>query len=103
MHVHRPLLVKNAESALGKIPKNSRIGIHQHNLEAVHTTKASRSDEYCPHCDNHYIIDAKTPQAVLKVDGEDVRRDARMLKDDRMKAEEPRSMFDVKDAADRLG
>lgn len=67
------------------------------------TIKASCSDEYCPHCDNHYVIDAKTPQMVLNVDGEDVRKDARMLKDDRTKAEEPRTMFDVKDAADRLG
>ena len=61
------------------------------------------SDEYCPHCDNHYVIDAKTSQAVLKVDGEDIRKDPRMLKDDRMKAEEQRRIFDVKDAADRLG
>ena len=61
------------------------------------------SDEYCPHCDNHYVIDAKTPQAVLKVDGEDVRKDARMLKDDRVKAEEQRTIFDVRDAAYRLG
>lgn len=57
------------------------------------------SDEYCPHCDNHYvsadrlrcdmcarvsalsvcwqIIEAKTPQAVLGVEGEDARVDAR--------------------------
>jgi len=29
--------------------------------------------------------------------------DARMLKDDRMKRDEERSIFNVKDAADRLG
>ena len=52
------------------------------------------SDEYCPHCDNHYVspsrgcvlcsakrmvqvIDAKTPEAVIGVEGEDPRVDAR--------------------------
>ncbi|KAG6382143.1 hypothetical protein JVT61DRAFT_787 [Boletus reticuloceps] len=35
------------------------------------------SDEYCPHCDNHYVIEAKTPQAVVGVEGEDARVDAR--------------------------
>lgn len=35
------------------------------------------SDEYCPHCDNHFVLDAKTPQARLEVTGEDVRIDAR--------------------------
>ena len=55
------------------------------------------SDEYCPHCDNHYVwqklltsllacsnilgqvIDAKTPQAVVGVQGEDARVDARYV------------------------
>lgn len=62
------------------------------------------SDEYCPHCDNHYVrppphfflslfsdrkggaqrisaasqvLDAKIPQAVVGVEGEDARVDAR--------------------------
>ncbi|KAF9012614.1 hypothetical protein BDQ17DRAFT_1232186 [Cyathus striatus] len=35
------------------------------------------SDEYCPHCDNHYVIEAKTPQAMIGVEGEDTRVDAR--------------------------
>ena len=61
------------------------------------------SDEYCPHCDNHYVLDAKTPKAVLKVDGEDVRKDARMLKDERVKGQERRTIFDDEDDADRLG
>lgn len=43
------------------------------------------SDEYCPHCDNHYVIDAKTPHAVVGVESEDVRIDSRMLKDERVK------------------
>ena len=36
-----------------------------------------RSDEYCPHCDNHFVLEAKTPKASLQVEGEDVRKDAR--------------------------
>ena len=55
------------------------------------------SDEYCPHCDNHYVrwdailsrifrvnhfcstqvIEAKTPAPVIGVEGEDARVDAR--------------------------
>jgi len=42
------------------------------------------SDEYCPHCDNPYVIQAKTPQAVLTVEADDARKDARMLRDDRL-------------------
>jgi len=61
------------------------------------------SDEYCPHCDNHYVLEAKTPKAALKVESEDVRVDARMLKDDRIKEEPQRTIFDVQDAPDRLG
>jgi hypothetical protein len=35
------------------------------------------SDEYCPNCDNHFVIDALTPKAALKVEGEDARIDSR--------------------------
>ena len=61
------------------------------------------SDEYCPHCDNHFVLEALTPKPTLQVEGEDVRVDARMLKDDRIRAEQERSIFDVRDAAERLG
>jgi len=61
------------------------------------------SDEYCPHCDNHFVIEAMTPKPVLKVEGEDVRKDNRMLKDDRMRDEDLRSIFDVKEAPNKLG
>jgi len=61
------------------------------------------SDEYCPHCDNHFVIDALTPKPRLEVEGEDARIDSRMLKDDRIQTEGPRTIFDVKDAANRLG
>ena len=41
------------------------------------------SDEYCPHCDNHYVLEAVTPEARLGVEGDDIRKDARMIKDER--------------------
>lgn len=42
------------------------------------------ADEYCPHCDNHYVIEAKTPQAMLVAESEDSRVDSRMIRDDRV-------------------
>ncbi|KAI0800151.1 CHY zinc finger-domain-containing protein [Fomes fomentarius] len=65
-------------------------------------TEYEESDEYCPHCDNHYVIEAKTPQAVLGVEGDDPRINARMLKDDRAKADSSRSLFSM-DFTDRVG
>lgn len=60
------------------------------------------SDEYCPHCDNHYVLEAKTPVAALGVEGEDMRKDARMIKDDRVKLDPERSLF-TQDFSNRLG
>jgi len=65
-------------------------------------TEYEDSDEYCPHCDNHYVVEAREPQAVLGVEGEDARIDARMLKDDRVKEDAKRSFFD-QDFSDRIG
>ncbi|CAE6462836.1 unnamed protein product [Rhizoctonia solani] len=48
-------------------------------------TTFEESDEFCPHCDNRFIIEAKTPTPVVRVEGEDARKDARMLRDERMK------------------
>ncbi|GJN94725.1 hypothetical protein Rhopal_007816-T1 [Rhodotorula paludigena] len=45
------------------------------------------SDEFCPHCDNHYVIDAKTPNAMLTVESEDTRVDNRAIKDERIAAD----------------
>lgn len=36
------------------------------------------TDEYCPHCDNHYVLDAKTPSFGIGVEGEDPRKDNRL-------------------------
>ncbi|KAI5799198.1 zinc finger protein [Peziza echinospora] len=61
------------------------------------------SDEYCPHCDNHFVIEAKEPKAMLQVEGEDVRVDARMLKDERVKGEKQlRSIFDLEGTENKL-
>jgi hypothetical protein len=40
---------------------------------------------------------------MLKIEGEDARIDSRMLKDDRVRQEEQRSIFDVKEAPNKLG
>jgi len=61
------------------------------------------SDEYCPHCDNHFVLDAVTPQAAITVESNDVRVDSRMIKDDRVKDDEFRTMFDPDKDADKLG
>ena len=46
------------------------------------------ADEYCPHCDNHYVIEAKTPftegKLVLEF-GMEKGHENKMFKDDREK------------------
>ncbi|CAG8108952.1 unnamed protein product [Penicillium olsonii] len=61
------------------------------------------SDEYCPHCDNHFVIEAVEPQAKLHVEGDDARMDSRMLKDERVARDEERSLFNIRDVSDRMG
>jgi DNA-directed RNA polymerase subunit RPC12/RpoP len=78
------------------------------------------ADEFCPHCDNHFVLTAVEPKARLEVEGEDARIDARyaseiqridhsilnlcrMIKDERVQQEDLRTIFDVKDAPYRLG
>lgn len=61
------------------------------------------ADEYCPHCDNHFVLDAVTPKAALTVEAEDVRVDNRMVRDERVGKEVHRTVFDLKDDADKLG
>lgn len=60
------------------------------------------ADEYCPHCDNQYVLPAKEPKAMLGVEGEDARIDNRMLKDERVKERAGRSLFAAQDEADKL-
>ena len=64
------------------------------------------ADEYCPHCDNHFVLDAVTPKAAISVESEDVRVDNRMLRDDRVNPAEAKrqiSIFDPDLEADKLG
>jgi uncharacterized CHY-type Zn-finger protein len=76
------------------------------------------SDEYCPHCDNHYVIDAKTPAPIVSIEGDDIRMDARcvlsvlyasfmlmknrMLKDERVQEDPSRTIAGM-DTTGRLG
>ena len=66
-------------------------------------TVYEESDEYCPHCDNHFVIEAAIPKPALKVEGEDARVDARMLKDERVRQEARRTVFEDEKDANRLG
>merc|ERR1711977_62864 len=61
------------------------------------------SDEFCPFCDNHFVIEAKEPKPRLEVEGDDVRKDARMIKDDRLKGREELTVWDDEGEAARLG
>lgn len=65
------------------------------------------ADEFCPHCDNHFVLDAVTPKSELKVEGEDARVDSRMIRDERMKQKRQKMLdeliFDPDEDADKLG
>ncbi|KAI0127482.1 zinc finger protein [Xylariales sp. AK1849] len=61
------------------------------------------ADEYCPHCDNHFVLEAVIPKPALRVEGEDARVDNRMIKDERVKMADQRTIFDVDKEAGRLG
>ncbi|EHK41154.1 uncharacterized protein TrAtP1_004574 [Trichoderma atroviride] len=61
------------------------------------------SDEYCPHCDNHFVLEAKTPKAALTIEGDDVRMNNKLLRDERIKQDGMRTIFDPTPDADRLG
>ncbi|KAJ3316512.1 hypothetical protein HDU76_001743 [Blyttiomyces sp. JEL0837] len=54
------------------------------------------ADEYCPNCDNHYILDAKTPAMAIGVEGDD----PRLVKDYRARQKE---LIEEDFMADRLG
>lgn len=69
------------------------------------TSEFDESDEYCPHCDNHFVLEAVTPKMGLKIESEDMRIDSRMIsnRDHRIRGEQDKSIFDVKDAPNKLG
>lgn len=49
------------------------------------------------------MLEAVTPKPMLKFEGEDARVDSRMIKDERVRQEEGRTIFDVKEAPNKLG
>lgn len=59
-------------------------------------TDYEEEDEFCPHCDNQYVIEAVTPEPRLQLETGDTRIDSRVIKDDRMRAKEQvTSIFDI--------
>lgn len=98
----RRLHARNAKSASARTLKTLKTG--QDSYQQIRQASNPKySDEYCPHCDNHYVLEAVTPTPALQLEGEDARIDARMLKDNRVRNTPEHRIFDVKDAADRLG
>lgn len=49
------------------------------------------------------MLEAVEPKMALEVEGEDVRKDSRMLRDDRVKAKENLSIWEDEGEATRLG
>ena len=48
------------------------------------------ADEYCPHCDNHYVIEAKQPELKFQVVMQQERgHEHKMMKDEREKERAP--------------
>lgn len=46
-------------------------------LNNFFTSDYEEEDEFCPHCDNQYVIDALIPEASIGIETEDVRVDNR--------------------------
>ncbi|CEH12198.1 Zn-finger protein [Ceraceosorus bombacis] len=40
----------------------------------VDLTRAEEGDEYCPHCDNHFVVNAKTTSKTEEEEAEDLQR-----------------------------
>ena len=40
---------------------------------------------FSPHCDNHYVIEAKEPELAVGIEADDPRMNGRFMKDDRLK------------------
>jgi hypothetical protein len=39
----------------------------------VYRDGVEEADEYCPHCDNHYVIPAVEPKPMMFIEGDDPR------------------------------
>lgn len=94
----RPLFARSAVKHSGKMPKSLKKGMFPDpaafapgfrivadlifrwvNDSLSSPVTKPISDEYCPHCDNHFVIDAVTPKPAIKVEGEDARIDSRYV------------------------
>jgi len=63
----------------------------------------AETDEFCPWCDNHFVIEAKIPKPALTIESDDTRMDNKMLKDDRQRLTWQHSIWDPDADADKLG
>lgn len=120
----RSSLARSVRSASARMPPNSKRGSYtpRSTGESFHWANDVYllSDEYCPHCDNHFVLEAVTPKPTLQVEGDDARMDnryvkalgtengetltiTRMLKDDRVRGDQEKSIFNFKDISDRMG
>ncbi len=63
------------------------------------------SDEYCPHCDNHFVLDAVTRNnnKPVAIKSADVRVDSSLLTDARVMGGKEANIFDPDEDADKLG
>lgn len=52
------------------------------------TREFDEQDEFCPHCDNQFIIEAKESKPVIEFEATDVRMDSRIVKDQRIRQTE---------------
>jgi hypothetical protein len=79
------LLAKNARNVSARTPRSLRKGASELGRGIALGYAANQimglfedfSDEYCPHCDNHFVLEALTPKPSIQVEGEDARIDSR--------------------------
>ena len=57
----------------------------------VKNNEIDEADEFCPHCDNHYVLDADVPEEPRLMIGVEGTTD--MIRDDRMKRREHDNPF----------
>lgn len=96
MSTTHSLTHSNHQTPISFLPSPSSSPLLHHHHPIIKLTRQNPRDEFCPNCDNHFILPAKTPQAALKVESGDVRVDARMLRDDRTRETEGETVWEDK-------
>jgi len=64
------------------------------------------ADEYCPHCDNHFLREAVTKNGVVGagLGTEDLRKEKRIVRDDRVQGGGIQSTLEaIADSSGRMG